>query len=192
MLKHVYFLKGIKTSQAIAVFNDFISQETPRKIPYFYLKYCRGAILQAGLIFSFVYFVMFAILFTLSLYNSVMLVALKLLAVAAVIGVVFVIYGMVKEAKTVKALKHGALIEGKITSIEQFPYRHDSIARCKVFVKYMDNNGSEKNSVVIVSDSLSSTFKELIDNHHDPMIDLVAYKETVVIPLMFILGSRYE
>ena len=192
MLKHVDFLTGVKSSQAVAKFNEFMVQDAPRKIPHLYKRYCRGAMFQVGLILGAIYLITLLVMLILATYNESVYLAVKIMTVFAALAIFFTIIGWVMRCKVVNVLRCGKLIEGKIVSIRQLPYRHDSLTCSKLYIEYPANNGNKKVAKVVVSDTISSTFKDVMDKDQNPYVDILEYKGVVIVPLMFILGSRYE
>ena len=192
MLKHVDFLTGVKSSQAVAKFNEFMVQDAPRKIPHLYKRYCRGAMFQVGLILCALYLITLFVMLILATYNESVYLAVKIMTVFAALAAFFVTFGWIMRCKVINVLRRGQLIEGKIVSIRQLPYRHDSLTCSKLYIEFKTSNGSRRIAKVVVSDTISSTFKEVMDKDKNPYVDVLEYKGVVIVPLMFILGSRYE
>ncbi len=192
MLKHVGFLKGVKSLQAVAKFNEFMIQDSPRAIPRLYKRYCRGAIFLVGLILAAIYILTLSVMLMLATYKPELYLAVKIMTVFALLSLFLTIFGWVLRCKVLNVLKYGTLSEGEIVSIRQLPYRHDSLTCSKLFIDYKDKNGKMRNAKVVVSDTISSTFKEVIDRDNNAFVDILEHKGNVIVPLMFILGSRYE
>ncbi len=192
MLKHVGFLTGIKSSQAVAKFNEFMIQDSPRTIPRLYKRYCRGAIFIVGLILAAIYILTLLVMLILATYKTELYLAVKIMTVFALLSLFLTILGWVLRCKVLNVLKYGTLSEGEIVSIRQLPYRHDSLTCSTLFIDYKDKKGNVKNAKVVVSDTISSTFKEVIERDKDAFVDILEHKGNVIVPLMFILGSRYE
>ncbi len=82
-------------------------------------------------------------------------------------------------------LKHGVLKEGIILGMKFLPQYHYIKKGAYLYVEFTNKCGQCKVKKVFIDDSKIDVFKKILDSEEKPKIDLLEYKKSIAVPLIF-------